>query len=158
VTTNDEGPEGSARSQLVAQAGELSEQGYGVRYIAQVIGRSPATAARYAREAREAAEWISLLDRAEERARKVVRLEIYAEWLMREREALSGSALDYVPVLLQVERERARVTGSDATTRMSVTDDRHPPQVDPATVAAVRDAQRRADDETRALRAGADDT
>lgn len=142
------------RSRLVALAWELAEQGWGVRYIAERIGRSPATAARYVKEGREAASWIEVLDRAEERARAAQRLDLYTSWLLAERSELGGKALEYVPVLLKVEERRAKLTGSDAPTRVKVEDDRPAPTVDPETVRAIRAAQDSQTRELSDLRAG----
>lgn len=142
------------KARLVARAWELAEQGYSVRYVAEDIGRSVGTAHAYIQEGREAATWIDLLNRAEERARARMRLSIYAEWLMEERKAVQGLALDYVPVLLKVEERLARLTGADAPTRVAVSDDRPPVHVDPATVAAVRAAVEAGEREVRELGAG----
>lgn len=145
------------RARLVARAWELAEQGYGVRYIGEAIGKSPATAARYAQEGREAATWIEMLDRTEERARARMRLSMYAEWLMEERRAAKGSALEYVPVLLKIEERLARLTGSDAPTRVAVSDGRGPVSVDAATVAACREVTEASARELRGLVEGAAD-
>lgn len=128
------------RPRLIARAWELAEAGHSVRYVAEAIGRSVGTAHAYIREGREAAQWVELLDRAEERARARMRLSMYADWLMTERQAVGGSALEYVPVLLKIEERLARLTGSDAPTRVAVSDQRGPVTVDPATVAAIRAA------------------
>ena len=151
MTDNDD-----PRPGLVARAWELAEKGYGVRYIGEAIGKSPATAARYVQEGREAATWVEVLERHEERARARMRLSMYAEWLMEERLAAQGSALEYVPVLLKIEERLARLTGSDAPTRVAVSDGRPPVTVDPATVAAVREAAQASERELLEL-AGRDD-
>lgn len=145
------------RARLVARAWELAEQGYGVRYIGEAIGRSTATAARYVTEGREAATWIEALNRAEERQRAALRLEMYTTWLLAERQEVGGSALEYVPVLLKIEERRARLTGSDAPTRVAVSDGRAPVSVDPATVAAVREVTEAGERELRGLVSGAVD-
>ena len=135
MTTTEDDP----RPALVARAWELAEQGYPVRYIAEAIGRSVSTAHAYVKEGREAATWVEVLNRHEERARARMRLSMYAEWLLQERLELGGKALEYVPILLKLEERLARNTGSDAPTRVAVSDDRPPPTVDPATVAAIRE-------------------
>lgn len=149
--------EDDARPALVARAWELAERGYSVRYIAEAIGKSVGTAHTYVKEGREAATWVEVLERHEERARARMRLSMYAEWLMEERAAAKGSALDYVPVLLKIEERLARLTGSDAPTRVSVSDGRPPATVDPATVAAVREVTEASGRELRGLAEGATD-
>jgi transposase len=136
VTTTDDG----GRARLVARAWELAERGYSTRYIAEAVQVSPATAWRMVQEGREAATWVEVLERHEERARARMRLSMYAEWLMEERAALGGKAIEYVPVLLKIEERLARNTGSDASTRVEVSDGRGPVSVDAATVAAIRES------------------
>lgn len=144
------------RSQLVARAWELAEAGHSTRYVAEHLRVSPATAWRYVREGREAASWLDQLDRAEERSNARARLTMYADWLLTERQAVGGSALEYVPVLLKIEERLARLTGSDAPTRVAVSDGRPPVTVDPATVAAVREAAEASAREVRELGGRAD--
>lgn len=83
-----------------------------------------------------------------------MRLDIMTDWLLAERTVTGGSALEYVPVLLKLEDRRARLLGTDAPTRVAVSDDRPPAQVDPATVAAVRAVTEASEREVRELAAG----
>lgn len=150
----DQDAQDPQRAELVARAWELAEMGHSVRYIAEAIGKSPATAHRFVREGRAAAVWVEVLDRSEERARRAMRLDMYTDWLISERQTLGGLAREYVPILLKLERERAMLTGSDSPTRVSVQNDPVPPTVDPETVRQVRAMQESKAREVSDLRAG----
>jgi predicted transcriptional regulator len=105
---------------------ELAEQGYSLRYIAKEIGKSHTCVRDWIEEYREAEGWVGLYELAEERVRRLMRLEVLAEWLMdeyklgAEKGIKKGPAATYVPLLLQVEDRRARLTGSDSNTKVDV--------------------------------------
>lgn len=110
----------------VRRALELAEQGYSLRYIAKEIGKSHTCVRDWIEEYREAEGWVGLYELAEERVRRLMRLEVLAEWLMDEyklgveKGIKKGPAATYVPLLLQVEDRRARLTGSDTSTKVDV--------------------------------------
>lgn len=127
---NEPDPERPAK---VRRAVELSEQGYSLRYIAQQIGKSHVTARKYIQEGKLEAEWAFLLDANEDREALRAFLGTLQDWLVEERQALGGKALEYVPVILKVVEQRAKVVGSYAPRQMQVADLREPPRVDPVT-------------------------
>lgn len=104
------------------RAVELRDQGKSFRDIAAEIGVSHTTVVRWLEEARVTDEHAGLYQLAEERIRKLMRLEIFTDWLIDEYEmgAVKGPAATYVPLLMQVERERARLMGSDTSTKVDV--------------------------------------
>ena len=116
-------PDKPAKVQLAL---ELAEQGYSLRYIAKEVGKSHTCVRNWIEEAREEAGWVGLYELAEERVRRLMRLEVLAEWLMDEyklgveKGIKKGPAATYVPLLLQVEDRRARLTGSDTSTKVDV--------------------------------------
>lgn len=138
----------------VAKAWELhAHEGRSARYIAEKLGISPDTAARWVRDGKAAEQYIDLLDRAEERVRMATRLDFYTGALVSEWNGGVAKATEVIPILLKIEERRAKLVGLDAPTRISV-DDGTVPEVDPRTVAAVRAAQQKAADEERALLGG----
>lgn len=136
--------------ETVARAWELHVEGRSVRYIAEALGVAPSTAASYVKQGRGAEQYIDLLDRAEERLRSATRLDLMTAWLADDYRQGRGTAREIVPVLVQVEARRARLLGLDAPTRVAV-DAGPAPEVDPATVAAVRAVQQRAAAEEKQL-------
>lgn len=120
------------------------------REIARELPISQATAARMMREAEQAEGVIDLLDRGEARVAQALRLNEYMQWL-RARINEGAKAEVVVPVAMQVENRWAKLHGLDAPTRVAVSDDRELPGMNPETIAAVREAQRRAALERREI-------
>lgn len=152
MTRSDEQEDEHAR--LVARAWEMSaNESRGVRYIGEKLGVAPSTAARYVNEGRIAEQYIDLLDRAEARLRSATRLDAMTSWLADAYQN-GGDAIKIVPVLLQIEARRAKLLGLDAPTQVQVNDQREPTP-DPAIITAIREVTRAAEDDERALMAGA---
>lgn len=129
------------------RAVQLRDQGVSFRDIAAEVNTAHSTVVRWLEEARIADEHASLYQLAEERIRKLMRLEIFTDWLIDEYEmgAKKGPAATYVPLLMQVERERARLMGSDTSTKLDVNVDG---KVDARAVwEAVREARRNLEEE-----------
>ena len=104
------------------RAVQLRDQGMSFRDIAAEVKTAHSTVVRWLEEARVADQHAALYELAEERIRKILRLEIFTDWLIDEYEmgATKGPAATYVPLLMQVERERARLTGSDTAAKLNV--------------------------------------
>lgn len=104
------------------RAVQLRDQGMSFRAIAAEVDTAHSTVVRWLEEARIADDAAGLYELAEERIRKLMRLEIFTDWLIDEYEmgATKGPAATYVPLLMQLERERARLTGSDTATKLNV--------------------------------------
>ncbi len=146
--------EDAERAARVARAWTLHRQRWSSRDIGAELGVSHATAQRYVEEARQAAEWSEIRERAGRRARMGALLD---ELGRRGIERLQGrpagtngpddpgvEAAPYevvVPVLLKVTDQLNRLEGNYAPIRMATEDDRRPP--DPALVAAMEDEARR---------------
>lgn len=138
---------------LSSRALYLHEQGYSLRHIAREIGVSHVTARAWIHEELErVGRDIVTYTLADERTRKLMRMEIYADWLIDEYkitepnekgEVIKGPAAHYVPILLAVERERARLTGSDSAKKIDVHSSDDGPGVDPETASAIAEAARR---------------
>lgn len=146
--------EQAPRALLAARAYELAEiERKSSREVAEFLNAeapergwprvSATTAWRLVNEGREAAAYAGLLDLAELRLGRSRRLDLYTTMLVEEFRAGGGKALEYVPLLLKIEDNRARLEGTDAVTRVAVS---HPdgPVPDADTVAAVRAVQRAA--------------
>ena len=124
------------RARLIAKAWHMAEEGYTERGVAKELGISQPTAHRYIEEGRKNAPWVKVLQRAEARARKAVRLHIYKEWLIEELKtvAAGGPAKEYVPVILAVEDRLAKVEGTDAPKLLEVDDRRDAAKPNPRVV------------------------
>jgi len=127
-------PDKAAKVKLAV---ELAEQGYSLRYIGQKIGKSHTAVRKYIEEGKIEAEWAFMVDAAQDREALRAFLATLQDWLGEEREALGGKAVDYVPVILKVVEQRAKVVGTYAPKQVSVADLREPPRVDPVTEAQV---------------------
>lgn len=127
-------PDKAAKVKLAV---ELAEQGYSLRYIGQKIGKSHTAVRKYIEEGKIEAEWAFMVDAAQDREALRAFLATLQDWLVEEREALGGKAVDYVPVILKVVEQRAKVVGTYAPKQVSVADLREPPRVDPVTEAQV---------------------
>jgi len=139
-------PSDPNKAAKMKRAVELRDQGMSFRDIAAEVGTSHTSVVRWLEEARVADEHAGLYQLAEERIRKLMRLEIFTDWLIDEYEmgARKGPAATYVPLLMQVERERARLTGSDTSTKVDVNVDG---KVDARAVwEAVQEARRNLED------------
>ncbi|OSY42928.1 hypothetical protein C8E95_6752 [Pseudonocardia autotrophica] len=112
------------------------------RRIADELDISQATAVRMLREAEAAEGFIDLLDKAEARVAQALRLNEYMTWLRRRIEE-GAKAEVVIPVAMQVENRWAKLHGLDAPSRVAVSDDRPEKGMDPAVLAAVREAQQR---------------
>jgi len=115
-------PKDPEKAAKLKRAVQLREEGMPLRAIAKEVGTSCTTVFRWLEEAHVADENAALYELAEERIRKILRLEIFTDWLIDEYEmgATKGPAATYVPLLMQVERERARLTGSDTAAKLNV--------------------------------------
>lgn len=105
---------------------ELVEQGYSLRRIAKEVNVSHTCVRNWIEENRTAAGLSDLYELAEERLWRMAKLQHLYDWLMdeakmaEERGIKKGPAATYVPLLLQVEAHRAKLTGSDASTKVDV--------------------------------------
>lgn len=141
MTTNGDGP---SRSETVVRAWEMStQQGKSLRTIAAELGISLASASRYVREAEAAGEFVDLLDKREAKVGQALRFREYLD-LLKARIDQGAKAELVIPVSMRVEDSLAKLHGTYAPTRVAVTDDREEKGLDPETIAAVREAQRRA--------------
>lgn len=135
-------PSDPDKAAKMKHAVHLRDQGMSFRDIAKEVKTSHTTVVRWLEEARVTDDCAELYQLAEERLRKLMRLEIFTDWLIDEYEmgATKGPAATYVPLLMQVERERARLMGSDTSTKVDVNVDG---KVDAKAVwAAVQEARR----------------
>jgi len=146
--------EDAERAARVARAWTLHRRRWSSREIGAELGVSHATAQRYVEEARHAAEWSEIQQRAGRRGRMVAFLD---ELARRGVERLEGRPAGtngpddpgvepstyevVVPVLMKVVQEINRVEGNYAPVRMAMEDDRRPP--DAALLAAMEDEARR---------------
>lgn len=110
------------KAEKLRRAQQLLADGWSYRAAAAEVGTSHTSLLRWLEEARVTDESAALYQLAEERIRKLMRLEIFTDWLIDEYEmgATKGPAATYVPLLMQVERERARLMGSDTSTKVDV--------------------------------------
>lgn len=116
-----------------------------MRGVAKIMGLPVSTAHTYIEEGRKASPWVQVLARQEARARKAVRLHLYREWLIEERDELLATgdedaktaAKDYVGVILQVEDRLAKVEGTDAPREIALSDLRDLPTPNPLIVEEI---------------------
>lgn len=145
-----------ADADTIRRAWELSvKHGMSSREIADELGIGKTAAADYVRQGKEAEQYIGLLDRAEAQQRMAVRFDFYTSWLVRDKELGRLRSDEAVPVLLQVERERAKLLGLYAPTKVAISDEREQPGMRPEVIAAIREARRESTaDEQRLLEGG----
>lgn len=135
------------RAEKVARAWTLHRQRWSSRAIGDELGVSHVTAQRWVEEARLAAEWSEVQQRAGRRARMVGFLDELARRGIKRLEETDEDGQPVatyeavVPVLLKVVQEINRVEGNYAPVRVAVDDDRRPP--DPALVLALEEEARR---------------
>lgn len=146
--------EDQERARKVARAWSLHGQRWSLREIAAELGAHHSTVAAWITEAREAAEWSEVTERAGRRARMGEFLNQLARIGVERLTAADedGQPLekwkDVVPGLMSVVTELNRVEGNYAPIKV-VADDRRAP--DPVLIAAMeleaRRAERRDEDE-----------
>lgn len=120
-----------------------------VRAIAAQTGLSVGTVHNYIREGKTAEGYVHLHDVAEQRDLMAAQLDAINHALFTEHE--QGTKMSKIaPILLQIMARRARLLGLDMPTKVALSDERES-EIDPAVLAAVRDAQRRAAVERREL-------
>jgi len=148
------GGDDGERERKVARAWTLHRQRWSSRAIGAELGVTHRTAQLWVEEARHAHEWAETTHRDGRRARMVGFLD---ELARRGIERLEGRPAGthgeddegvepgpyeaVVPVLMKVVQEINRVEGNYAPTRVSVEDDRRPP--DARLLAAMEDEARR---------------
>jgi hypothetical protein len=136
------------RDEKVARAWTLHGQRWSSREIGAELGVSHVTAQAWVQEARLAAEWSEVTERAGKRARMGEFLNQLARIGVDRLQAVDedGQPLekwkDVVPGLMSVVREINLVEGNHAPLKVS-TDDRRPP--DPGLIAAMEAEARRAE-------------
>lgn len=145
------GPNGDAeRAARVARAWTLhAVRRWSLREIATELGVSHETVRGYIREAREAAEWSEVTERAGKRARMSEFLNELARRGIARLEAVDDDGQpveryqDVVPALMKVVQEINRVEGNYAPLRVAVDEDRRPP--DPELLRAMQEEAARAE-------------
>lgn len=126
-----------------------------VRAIAAETGLSIGTVHNYIQQGKVAEGYVHLHDVAEQRDLMAAQLDAINQALFVEHG--QGTKMSKIaPILLQLMARRARLLGLDMPTKIAVTDDREL-EIDPAVLAAVREAQRRAAAERRELGAPSQD-
>lgn len=145
MTTTD-----GERADRVAQVWEMhSTLRMTVRAIAAETHLSVGTVHNYIQQGKAAEGYVHLHDVAEQRDLMAAQLDSINRALFVEHE--QGTKMSKIaPILLQIMARRARLLGLDMPQKVAVTDDREQ-EVDPAVLAAVREAQRRAATERREL-------
>lgn len=129
----------------IAGAWELRTQGYPYREIAEVMRSrgfkcdSLETARQWSLLGAQAARFVEILDKTEERYRLADGLDQDMAALRKLVNTGLASVLEVMPHLKWLYRERARLVGTDAPTQVSLVSDR-PPEVAPEVVEAVRAA------------------
>lgn len=130
--------------ELVARAYELHLEGCSLVRVAEHLtaetGRRVArsTVYEWVKQARSTEVYIELFERAEEVQRSSLRLDIALGIVVDALRTRGSDPVEVAKVIVKIEERRARLLGLDAPTRVSVEDSTTPPEVDPATVAAVR--------------------
>jgi hypothetical protein len=139
------------------RAAELRAQSYPLRHIAELLTaegfkcNSHETARTWARIGLEAQRYAEMLDRGEERWRLADGLDQDMASLRELVRLGVADVLDVMPHLKWLYRERARLIGTDAPPLGPVTEDGRPIELDPVTAAAVRLAQKQAEEDVQAL-------
>jgi hypothetical protein len=142
-------PEDAERAARVVRAYTLWTQRWDLRSIGAEIGVSHETVRTYVAEYRDAIEWRESRDRTMRTGRVVALLETVIRRGIARLEAVDEDGqpveryADIAPHLVRAVAELNRVEGNYAPLRVSVDDDRRPP--DPALLAAMEDEARRAE-------------
>lgn len=146
MTTTDR-----SRAEKVAWVWQLhAVQRMTIREIAAETGLSVGSVHNYLQEGKAAEVHVQLLDIAEQRDLMAVQLDAINAALFAEYE--QGTKMSKIaPILLQIMARRARLLGLDAPTRVAVESDDSEKGMDPETLAAVREVQRRNAVERREL-------